>query len=85
LSVPVDAIDRTGDSANVYAVDSSDVIHISQVKLGIETPQQIEILSGLKEGDTVVVGRHSGLQEGSKVRPKSISVSDSSAGKAHGG
>jgi RND family efflux transporter MFP subunit len=85
LSVPVDAIDRTGESANVYAVDSSGVIHVSQVKLGIETPQQIEILSGLNEGDTVVVGRHSGLQAGSKVRPKSISVSDSSAGKAHGG
>ncbi len=85
LSVPVDAIDRTGDSTTVYAVDSSGVIHVSQVKLGIETPQQIEILSGLKEGDIVVVGRHSGLQEGSKVRPKSISVSDNSAGKAHGG
>lgn len=85
LNVPVDAIDRSGDSANVYEVDSSGVIHISQVKLGIETPQQIEILSGLREGDTVVVGRHSGLQEGSKVRPKSISASDSSAGKAHGG
>jgi RND family efflux transporter MFP subunit len=85
LSVPVDAIDRTGESTNVYAVDSSGVIHISQVRIGIETPQQVEILSGLKEGDTVIVGRHSGLQDGSKVRPKYMSVSEGSAGKPHGG
>jgi RND family efflux transporter MFP subunit len=85
LSVPVDAIDRTGESVNVYAVDALGVIHISQVTVGIETPQQIEIVSGLKEGDTVIVGRHTGLQEGSKVRPKFMSVSDNSAGKAHGG
>jgi RND family efflux transporter MFP subunit len=85
LSVPVDAIDRSGDSVNAYAVDPSGVIHISQVKVGIETPQQVEIVSGLKEGDTVIVGRHTGLQEGSKVRPKYMGVSDNSAGKAHGG
>ena len=85
LSVPVDAIDRTGDSAKVYAVDSSGVIHISAVKIGIETPLQIEIVSGLKEGDTVIVGRRSGLQDGAKVRPKYITVSDDSGGKAHGG
>jgi RND family efflux transporter MFP subunit len=85
LSVPTDAIDRTGKSTSAYTVDSSGVIHISQVKIGIETPQQIEVLSGLKEGDTVIVGRHSGLQDGTKVRPKYMSVSDSSGGKAHGG
>jgi multidrug efflux pump subunit AcrA (membrane-fusion protein) len=28
----------------------------------------VEILSGLKEGDTVVVGRHAGLREGQKVQ-----------------
>lgn len=85
LCVPVGAIDRTGESAIAYAVDSSGIIHILQVKIGIETPQKIEILSGLKEGDTVIVGRHSGLQDGTKVRPKYMSVSDGSGGKAHGG
>ena len=85
LTVPVDAIDRTGDSTNVYAIDSSGVIHILPIKIGIETPQQIEILSGLKEGDAVITGRHSGLKDGSKVRPKYMSVSDNSAGNVHGG
>ena len=85
LSVPVDAIEGTGDAARAYVVDSQGVVHVLPVKVGIETPQQIEILDGLKEGDTVVVGRHSGLQEGVKVEPKYMSVQDDSGGKVRGG
>ncbi len=84
LSIPVDAVARTGDSTSVYAVDSSGMIHISQIKTGIETPQQIEVLSGLQEGDTVIVGRHSGLQNGTRVRPKFPVAPDGSGGNAHG-
>jgi multidrug efflux pump subunit AcrA (membrane-fusion protein) len=85
LSVPVDAVEGTGDAARAYVVDSQGVVHVSQVKVGIETPQQIEILNGLREGDTVIVGRHSGLQDGLKVQPKYMSVQDDSGGKEHGG
>lgn len=85
LGVPVDAVDGTGDAARAYVVDSQGIVHVSQVKVGIETPQQIEILNGLREGDTVIVGRHSGLQEGLKVQPKYMSVQDDSGGKEHGG
>ena len=84
LSIPVDAVARTGDSTSVYAVDSSGVIHISPIKTGIETPQQIEVLSGLQEGDTVIVGRHSGLQNGTRVRPKFPIAAEGSGGNAHG-
>ena len=85
LSVPVDAIEGTGDVARAYVVDSQGIVHVSQVKVGIETPQLIEILNGLNEGDTVIVGRHSGLQDGLKVQPKYMSVKDDSGGKGHGG
>jgi len=85
LSVPVDAVEGTGDAARAYVVDSQGVVHVSQVKVGIETPQLIEILNGLREGDTVIVGRHSGLQGGLKVQPKYVSVKDDSGGKGHGG
>ncbi len=84
LSVPVDAIDRAGGSTSAYTVDSSGAIHICPVNIGIEMPQQVEVLSGLKEGDTVVIGRRSGLQDGAKVRPKYVDASDASGGKAHG-
>jgi RND family efflux transporter MFP subunit len=70
LSVPVGAVTGTGDAARAYAVDSQGVVHVLQVKVGIETPQQIEILSGLTEGDVIIVGRQAGLQDGMKVQPK---------------
>jgi RND family efflux transporter MFP subunit len=85
LSLPVDAIDRAGGSTNAYTIDSSGVLHICPVKIGIETPQQIEVLSGLKEGDTVITGRHSGLQDGMKVRPKYMDAAGARGGKAPAG
>jgi RND family efflux transporter MFP subunit len=70
LCVPVDAVEGTGDSARAYTVNSLGIVHIVPVKIGIQTPQQTEILSGLIEGQTVIVGGHSTLQENERVRPK---------------
>lgn len=70
LSVPSDAIEGTGDSANAYVVDSESVIHVVSVKEGVQTSQRIEVLSGLNDGDTVIVGRHSGLRDGQHVQAK---------------
>jgi len=83
LSLPVAAIDRSRGTTDAYTIDSSGILHICPVKTGIETPQQIEVLSGLKEGDTVIPGRHSGLQDGMKVRPKYMDASGERGGKAH--
>jgi multidrug efflux pump subunit AcrA (membrane-fusion protein) len=37
------------------------------VTVGIQTPNRVEILSGLKAGDKVIVGRHTGLFDGERV------------------
>jgi RND family efflux transporter MFP subunit len=76
LAVPVEALEGSGESARVFAVDPSGAIRVVPVRLGIETSQLIEIKSGdLKEGDHVIVGSRSGFKEGSKVQPKLISLS----------
>jgi RND family efflux transporter MFP subunit len=67
LAIPLDAVDRSSASARAYVV-ADGVIRIVPVTLGLETDQSVEILSGLKEGDTVVVGRHAGLREGQRVQ-----------------
>ncbi len=67
LAVPLDAVERTGDTARVYTVQESGVIHIVPVTLGLESSQRVEILTGLQEGEQVVVGRLAGLKEGQKV------------------
>jgi RND family efflux transporter MFP subunit len=70
VSVPLEAVDRSGPSARVYTITSEGVIKVVPVTLGLETDQRIEIRSGLQEGDVVVVGRHAGLKDGQAVEAK---------------
>jgi multidrug efflux pump subunit AcrA (membrane-fusion protein) len=82
LTVPMEAVDGSRDSARVFTVKSSGTVQVVPVRLGIENAQRIEVLSGdLKEGDSVVVGSRAGLKAGSKVQPKVISLGGGSAPK----
>jgi RND family efflux transporter MFP subunit len=82
LTVPMEAIDGSGDSARVFTVEPSGTIQNVPVRLGIENAQRIEVRSGdLKEGDSVVVGSRARLKAGSKVQPKVIGPAADSAPK----
>lgn len=72
LTVPVQAIDRQGDNTSVLVVDPSNRVQVRQVSLGIEgqTANDAEVLSGLNDGDQVVVSERSGLKPGEQVRPQ---------------
>jgi RND family efflux transporter MFP subunit len=74
LSIPVQAIDQQGDRASVYVVDSSDRIQARQITLGIEgeSANDVEVLSGLREGEEVVLSDRSGLKPGEHVRPQIV-------------
>ena len=73
LSVPVDAVDGLGTTVqHVYVVRESE-LHLAKVTIGLQTPTQVEILSGVQNGDQVVVGRHSGLADGEKVTSREAS------------
>jgi RND family efflux transporter MFP subunit len=82
LSVPMEAVDGSGDSAQVFTVQPSGKIQIVPVRLGVESAQRIEIRSGdLKEGDDVVVGSRAGLKNGNEVQAKVITLAVESAPK----
>lgn len=70
LAVPIQAVIRTEDRTTVLTVDKNNKIQERTVQLGIETPNQVEILSGLTEGEMVVVGNRSQLRPGLTVQPK---------------
>jgi RND family efflux transporter MFP subunit len=70
LSIPLDAVDRSGPAARVYAVTPAGVIHITHVTLGLENDLRVEVRSGLQEGVAVVVGRHAGLKDGQPVQSR---------------
>jgi RND family efflux transporter MFP subunit len=74
LTVPIEAV--VGDATpTVYVVNDNQEIEKRTVKLGLETPDKYEILSGLNEGDLVVIGNRSGFEAGQKVEPKLIQLS----------
>jgi RND family efflux transporter MFP subunit len=75
LVIPVEAIDGSGTSARVYIVQPSGTILIAPIRLGIENAHEVEVRSGdLKAGDSIVVGSRSGLKNGDRVQPKTISL-----------
>ncbi|WP_245781826.1 efflux RND transporter periplasmic adaptor subunit [Granulicella pectinivorans] len=67
LSVPIDAVDGLGTSVQQAYVVRDGIVHLVTVKTGLQTPNRLEILSGLAEGDRVIVGRHTGLADGERV------------------
>jgi RND family efflux transporter MFP subunit len=75
LAVPIEAV-VSGKNPMVYVVNHDDQVETRTVKLGVEMPGKYEVLSGLSEGEMVVVGSHAGFQAGQKVEPKFILLPD---------
>jgi RND family efflux transporter MFP subunit len=70
LVVPPQAVNIEGQNRSVWAISPSGKVERREVTLGVETPDSVEVLSGLKEGELVAVGDRSRLHDGETVRPK---------------
>jgi RND family efflux transporter MFP subunit len=81
LSVPIQAIQRNGDDAKVVVVKSDGTIEPRAVKLGAEGNDRIEVISGLSEGERLVVGNLGQYSAGEKVQPKLITGTQSPEGR----
>jgi RND family efflux transporter MFP subunit len=69
IAIPIGALDSTGSANKVYTVDAAGVVHVRTITTGIQSPQFIQVMSGIEPGETVILGSHSGLQDGSRVQP----------------
>lgn len=77
LTVPVQAVQLSGDNQGaVLIVDDSNRIQRRSVTLGLQTASQVEIVSGLREGDLVLFGEQSQYKMGELVSPKIVSPSE---------
>lgn len=65
LAVPIEAVPSGGKIA--FVVNAAHQIEERAIKLGVETATKYQVLSGLNEGDMVVVGNLSQLRPGQKV------------------
>jgi membrane fusion protein (multidrug efflux system) len=70
LTIPIEAILRGENNNSVMVVDAQNKVEPREVKLGIEGPNNVEILSGVKEGEKVIVGNLGSFQAGEAVKPK---------------
>jgi RND family efflux transporter MFP subunit len=74
LAIPTEAV--AGEKTpTVYVLNRDNQIEERAVKLGLETADKYEIISGLQEGDLVVIGSRAGFQAGQKVEPKLTQLS----------
>ena len=68
--VPISAVTLEASNAaegTVMVVDDQNVAHETKVTVGIRSPDKIEIVEGLKGGETVVVEGNYSLPDGTKV------------------
>jgi multidrug efflux pump subunit AcrA (membrane-fusion protein) len=73
IVVPASAVTlETSDSSEgtVMVVDAQNVAHETKVKIGIRTPDKIEIVEGLQGGETVVIEGNYALPDKTKVEPQ---------------
>jgi multidrug efflux system membrane fusion protein len=66
-TVPVAAIQRGADGSFVFAVTPDKTVAQRTVKTGVQDGDKIQILSGVKPGDTVVVDGADRLRDGADV------------------
>jgi len=73
LTVPLQAIQSTGTGqGTVLIVNSTNHLERREVKLGLLTATDAEVLTGLHEGETIVFGEQNQFKEGELVSPQLV-------------
>jgi hypothetical protein len=81
LVVPSAALlDAKGDEAKVLVVDEKSLANSRDVKTGIQSGQQVQIVSGLKPGEVVVTEGAFGLPDKTKVKIEKAESSSADEG-----
>ena len=66
--VPNVAVQNGHQGTFVYVVDDDSVVHLKPVQVGVTTASDADILSGITDGDRVVIDGTDRLIEGATVR-----------------
>jgi multidrug efflux system membrane fusion protein len=85
LVVPAVAIQNGQQGTFVYVVDERSRVHLKTVQVGTTTDTSADILSGISDGDRVVVDGTDRLIEGAQVRVRKAGELDNPAGADAGG
>jgi RND family efflux transporter MFP subunit len=75
-AVPVQALSHEGGKTSVLVVNAEGTLDRRPVEVGMQTASDVEIVSGLNEGEQVVVSDRAGLKPGQKVHAQPTTVPD---------
>ncbi|WP_134684854.1 efflux RND transporter periplasmic adaptor subunit [Brevibacillus migulae] len=68
IQIPYDAVSHNQQGESFVWKVTEDKAHLAKVETGIKDERNIEIKSGLQQGDTVILSPSEELQEGQPVR-----------------
>ena len=74
LSVPLQAVNHEADKTTVYIVTPDKKVQDRAVTLGLQSANDAQVLSGLQEGDQVVISDRSALKPGEAVQPHKVEM-----------
>jgi RND family efflux transporter MFP subunit len=73
-TVPLQAVNHEGNKTTVFVVGTNNEIEDRPIMLGLQTANDAEVVSGLKEGEQIVVSDRSGLKAGETVVPQVVQI-----------
>jgi RND family efflux transporter MFP subunit len=76
LTVPITAVDMSTSQPFVMLVDSSNHVVKRNITIGLQTPDHVEVESGIEAGDKVITANLDTYQAGELVDPKQTAFSD---------
>jgi RND family efflux transporter MFP subunit len=85
LTVPVEAVRQHADYGTVLVVNAQNVVEEKHVRVGSSDGTRIEVVSGLNEGERVIVGQLGEYRAGQKVQPKELTDESGSGASANVG
>jgi RND family efflux transporter MFP subunit len=72
LSLPLEAVTQSGNAATVLIITPQSTVEERKVVVGLQGKSRVEVVSGLSEGDRVVIGNRSQFRDGERVQPKEV-------------
>ena len=73
-TVPLQSVNHEGSKTTVFVVGKNNQIEDRSITLGLQTANDAEVVSGLNEGEEVVVSDRSGVKPGDTVRPQIVQI-----------
>ena len=74
LTVPLEAVETNGSEGTVLVANAQNTLEERKVHLGLQGSTHVEVLSGLSDGERVVIGSRNEFRAGMKVTPKEIEL-----------